>query len=281
MGRKGLQKAGDHQPSMKQKDKTSKEQSTHQIQSYLAMEGGSMPHHRAMGCMAMCLPLPSHSLHHNPNRQQGWKCNRQNIEIHFATRELLFNWSIMLVFSYSCSTAKTADLLWGCPDPRPGASTRSLAGSPRVLKHCGLAQWGGCRVRRVTRTQPDCWQLMLVSRAAYGEPPSTSLHHPRSNPLKDGPVIKDTCIGHEGLMFAGAAGQSSHAALGSPGPGIWLLRKCFCSACNFTHHCIGLVIPQLEPCSAIRETLVPQQKNSTGFSSWITNSKFQATYSKN
>lgn len=30
-GQKGLQKAGDHQPSMKQEDKPSKEQGTHQI----------------------------------------------------------------------------------------------------------------------------------------------------------------------------------------------------------------------------------------------------------
>lgn len=110
---------------------------------------------------------------------------------------------------------------------------------------------------------------------------STSLHHARSSLLRDDPLIKDTCIEHRGLMFAGDAVQSSRAALGSLGPGIWPLGKCFCSTCNFTHHCIGLVILLLELCSAIRGTLVPRQKNSTGFSSWITDSEFQATYSKN
>lgn len=110
---------------------------------------------------------------------------------------------------------------------------------------------------------------------------STSLHHARSNLQRDDPLIQDTCIEHKGLMSAGDAVQSSRAALGSPGPGIWPLGKCFCSTCNFTHHCIGLVILLLEPCFAIGGRLVPRQKNSTGFSSWITNSEFQATYSKN
>lgn len=112
-------------------------------------------------------------------------------------------------------------------------------------------------------------------------PTSASFHHPASNPLKDDPLAKDARVGHKGSTFAGDAVQSSRAALGSPGPGIWPLRKCFCSTCNFTHHCIGLVILLLEPCFAVGETLVPRQKNSTGFSPWITDSEFQATYSKN
>lgn len=110
---------------------------------------------------------------------------------------------------------------------------------------------------------------------------STSLYYPRSSSLEDEPLTKDAYMGHKGLMFAGDALRSSHAALGSPDPGIWPLRKRFCSTCNFTHHCIGLVILLLEPCFAIGEMLVPWQKNSTGFSSWITDSKFQATYVKN
>lgn len=84
---------------------------------------------------------------------------------------------------------------------------------------------------------------------------STSLHHASSSLQRDDPLVQDTCIEHKGLMFAGDAVQSSRAALGSPGPGIWLLGECFCSTCNFTHHCIGLVILLLEPCFAMEESL--------------------------
>lgn len=47
---------------------------------------------------------------------------------------------------------------------------------------------------------------------------STSLHHARSNLLRDDPLIKDTCIEHKGLMFAGDAVQSSKCCLRKPRP---------------------------------------------------------------
>lgn len=292
-----------------------------------------MPGYRAMGCMAMCSPLPSRSLHRNPNRQQGWKCNLQNIEIHFATEELLFNWPYRAVFQLQLLNCQGCWPALGLPRPQArsqrsqprwqpqGAKTlqaspvrrlqgergdkdaarllathvREQSGIWRATTSAGLApgpepgipwwkQWSARLARQCTRHKPSQQTKTtaeVLEQHLSTAPISTSisLHHPWSNPLKDDSLVKDACIGHEGLMFAGAAGQSSRAALGSPGPGSWLLRNCFCSTCNFTHHCIGLVILQLEPCFAIRETLVPRQKNSTGFL-WITDSKFQATYSK-
>lgn len=47
---------------------------------------------------------------------------------------------------------------------------------------------------------------------------STSLHHARSNLLRDDPLIKDTCIEHKRLMFAGDAVQSSKYCLRKPRP---------------------------------------------------------------
>lgn len=179
----------------------------------------------------------------------------------------------------------TARLLASCTSKQRATTSATLSPSPRPaplggdgrawLAFCAPGTNHHTRPKPQQRFQSDTWAPL-----PFLHPP---LHHARSNLLRDDPLslIKDTCIEHQGSMFAGHAVQSSHAALGSPGPGIWPLGKCFCSTCNFTHHCIGLVILLLEPCFAIGGTLVPRQKNSTGFSPWITDSEFQATYSKN